>query len=157
MPTIINGLVGGLVATVVMTGVMLALGDDSPPLPAFVWSTYIGGGTPEQFRRQGIALHFLYGSVAGGLFVPGAAVLKWGFEAAAQVFLTAGTFTIIWGPGWGLLWGLCWGSVLFVIATVCWRKAILDMEIDLNHAGLSLLFHLVYGAVLGVWVGSEIL
>jgi hypothetical protein len=51
--------VGGLVATVAMTAVMLALGDDSPPPTAALWAKFVGDEGPEAYRPQGMALHFL--------------------------------------------------------------------------------------------------
>lgn len=63
--TILGGLLGGVVATIVMTALMMWLGDDSPPPTAVFWSTYVGDGRPGEYVRQGMVLHFLYGSVLG--------------------------------------------------------------------------------------------
>lgn len=68
MVTILNGLVGGFVATLVMTGFMMTMGDDSPPPTALLWAKYVGDGEPDQYMMQGMALHLLYGTIAGGVF-----------------------------------------------------------------------------------------
>lgn len=53
--TFINGLAGGIVATIVMTVFMMALGDDSPPPTALFWSQYVGDGGPEEYMMQGMS------------------------------------------------------------------------------------------------------
>lgn len=59
MATIPGGLVGGFVATIVMTAFMMALGDDSPPPTALFWSTYVGNGPPDDYTMQGMILHLV--------------------------------------------------------------------------------------------------
>jgi hypothetical protein len=44
--TLLNGLLGGVLATIVMTALMMALGDDSPPPTALFLSKYVGDGPP---------------------------------------------------------------------------------------------------------------
>jgi len=136
MVTIISGLVGGLVATIVMTVFMMGLGDDSPPPTAAFWAKYVGDGAPSDYMLQGMVLHLLYGIVAGGVFVSLLAPLGLGVTA-----LTG-----------GLLWGVVYGIVLFVIAAGFWMMIVLDMSATPAMAGLFLLFHLVYGVVLGGFV-----
>lgn len=139
--TLINGLAGGIVATIVMTVFMMTLGDDSPPPTALFWSTYIGGGGPEEYMMQGMVLHLLYGLGAGVVF---ALVLP--VAGFASVGLTAAA---------GL--GVAYGVVLFVVAAVLWMNVVLDIDADLPMVGMFLLFHLVYGVVLGAWLGAGVL
>lgn len=138
MVSILGGLVGGLVATIVMTAFMMMLGDDSPPPPSAFWAKYVGNGPPEDYMMQGMVLHLLYGIVMGGVFAA---------LALALGFISVATLTS------GLLWGLAWGVVLFVVGAVFWLNIVLDMDAEMRQVGMFLFFHLVYGAVLGAWVG----
>lgn len=139
--TLINGLAGGIVATIVMTVFMMALGDDSPPPTALFWSKYVGDGGPDEYMMQGMVLHLLYGLGAGVVF---ALVLP--VAGFASVGLTAAA---------GL--GVAYGVVLFVVAAVLWMNVVLDIDAELPMVGMFLLFHLVYGVVLGAWLGAGVL
>lgn len=141
MVTLLSGLVGGLVATIVMTVFMMMLGDDSPPPTALFWSKYVGDGSPEDYMMQGMALHLLYGVIAGGVFV--------------LLVPVAGLSVATLGSA--LLWGLVWGVVLFVAGAAFWMMMVLGIQPEMKMAGMFLLFHLIYGAVLGAWVGYGIL
>ncbi len=134
--TLLNGLVGGLLATIVMTVFMIALGDDSPPPTALFVSKYLGDGSPEDYMLPGMALHVLYGIGAAVIFVLGLSVAGLGVGALG---LTTG-------------YGFAWGFILFVGAAVFWMRLVLDMEPEPPMVGLFLLFHLVYGGVLGAWL-----
>lgn len=142
MVTLIGGLVGGLVATIVMTVFMLAVGDDSPPPTATFWSKYVGDGGPGEYVTEGMVLHAIYGVVAGGVFAGIVPVV--GFASVAAI-----------GPA--LLWGLVYGVVLFVGGAVFWMNVVLGLDADAKSVGTFLFFHLVYGAVLGAWLGYGIL
>jgi hypothetical protein len=136
MVTLISGLVGGLVATIVMTVFMMVLGDDSPPPTAAFWAKYVGDGEASDFMMQGMVLHLLYGIVGGGVFVSLLAPLGLGVTALTGA----------------LLWGIVYGIVLFVFAAGFWMMVVLDMSATPAMAAMFLLFHLVYGAVLGGFV-----
>jgi hypothetical protein len=135
--TLLNGLVGGLIATIVMTVFMMALGDDSPPPTALFWSKYVGDGPPGDYMPQGMALHLIYGVVAAAVFV-----LLLPVAGVDSVSLTN-----------GVLYGLGWGVVLFAGAAVFWMNIVLDLDPEPADVGFFLLFHLIYGAVLGAIVG----
>lgn len=137
MVTLLSGLVGGFVAAIVMAAFMMTLGDDSPPPPALFWSKYIGAREPQAYMIQGMVLHLLYGTVAGAVFALLVPVV--GLSVASV--------------GSAVLWGLVWAVVLFVIGAVLWIRLVLGMEPELKMAGMMLFFHLVYGAVLGAWIG----
>jgi len=141
MISLVNGLAGGLVATIAMSTFMMTLGDDSPPPTALFWSKYVGDGDPGEYVPQGMVLHMIYGVVAGAVFVVGVDVL--GLTVA--------------GLDGGLLWGLAYGVVLFAGAAAFWMNAVLGIDADGKTVGLFLLFHLVYGVVLGSWLGLGIL
>lgn len=142
MVTIVNGLVGGLVATIVMTVFMMALGGDDPPPPANLWAKYIGDGAPEDYVPQGLVLHLVYGTVAGGVFA--GVALGLGVVSLATI-------------GSAILWGAVWGVVLMAIAAVFWMTIILGMDPEgLSTMAMQLGFHLVYGVVLGGWLFYDI-
>jgi len=138
--TLLGGLAGGLAATIVMTVFMMALGDDSPPPTALFWSKYVGDGEPEEYMLPGMALHMIYGIVAGvvlaGLLIAG------GFDDVE--LLTA------------LGAGLGYGFVLFLFAAAFWMNVVLALEPEGKEVGMFLLFHLIYGAGLGAVLGAGV-
>jgi len=138
--TLINGLAGGLVATIVMTTFMMALGDDSPPPTAALWAKYVGDGSPEEYMMQGMVLHMLYGISAGVAFALLLPVLG--------ISLTLTTVLAL---------GLAYGIGLTVIGAVVWMKLVLGMDPEPTIIVLFLLFHLIYGGVLGAWIGVGVL
>ena len=142
MVTILDGLAGGLVATIAMTAFMLALGDDSPPPTALFLATYVGDGESDEYARPGMLLHAAYGIAAGGVFA--ALVPLLGFVSVASV--TA-----------GVLWGLTYGVALFAGAAAFWMNVVLGMDPEPKQVGAFLLFHLIYGLVLGGWLGAGVL
>lgn len=137
MVTLLSGLVGGFVATVVMTAFMMTLGDDSPPPTVLFWSKYLGEGEPRAYMVHGMVVHLVYGTVAGAVFALLVPVV--GVSVASI--------------GSAVLWGLVWAGVLFVVGAVLWMRLVLGMEPELKMAGMMLFFHLVYGSVLGAWIG----
>jgi hypothetical protein len=136
--TVLGGAVGGVAATVVMTMSMMTLGDDSPPPTAAFWAKYVGDGAPPDYMPQGVALHFLYG--LGAAVALAVALPLVGFE----------TVTLVTAVGIGL----AYGAVLFAFAAVFWMKTVLAMDPEPAQVGQFLLFHLVYGVVLGGVVGA---
>jgi hypothetical protein len=134
-PTILGGLAGGLIATIVMTVFMMALGDDSPPPTAALWSKYVGDGPPEEYMPQGMALHMLYGIGAGAAFA-----VAFPFLGVSLTLTTA------------LALGVLYGVVLTVVGMVLWMRIVLAMEPEPKTMGLFFLFHLIYGGVLGAWL-----
>lgn len=134
-PSILNGLAGGLIATIVMTVFMMALGDDSPPPTAALWSKFVGDGSPEDYMMQGMVLHMLYGIGAGAVF-------------ALLVPVVGISLTLATAVGLGLAYGL----VLTVGGAVFWMKIVLGMDPEPAMVGMFALFHLIYGGVLGAWL-----
>jgi len=139
--TVLNGLAGGLIATIVMTIFMMTLGDDSPPPTALFWSQYVGDGDPAEYMLQGMVLHVLYGIIAGAVFV----------LAVPAIGIGIGSMTT------PLLFGLSYGFVLFVGAAVFWMNVVLDIDAEPKMVGMFLVFHLVYGVVLGAWLQLGVL
>ncbi len=134
-----SGLAGGLVATLVMTAFMMALGGDSPPPTAVLWAKYVGDGDPGDYEMHGMVLHLVYGVVAGAVF----AVVFTAFDLGFAIDALAG----------GLAWGVVYGLVLFAVAAAFWMNIVLEAEADAGAIQQFLVFHLVYGVVLGAWTG----
>lgn len=143
MTSILGGAAGGLVATIVMTAFMVLLGDDLPPPTAVFYAEYVGDGAPTDYMPQGMVLHLFYGTGAGAVF--GALG-----DAGLFVFTPVGLTT-------GVLNGLVYAVVLLVGAAGFWMNLVLDMDADLRQMAMMALFHLIYGTVLGAWVGLEVL
>jgi hypothetical protein len=143
MVTLVDGLAGGIVATIVMTAFMLALGDDSPPPTAVFYAKYVGNGRPSDYMPQGMFLHVMYGIGAGVVF---AYLGVAGLLAFTPANLTNGVSN-----------GLVYGFVLFAGAAVFWMNIVLDLDPEPADVAQFLGFHLVYGAVLGAWVGAAVL
>ncbi|MEF8851884.1 MAG: hypothetical protein V5A44_13235 [Haloarculaceae archaeon] len=56
-----------------------------------------------------------------------------------------------------VLLGLAYGFVLFLGAAVFWMNVVLGLDPEIPMVAMFLLFHLVYGGVLGVWVQLGVL
>lgn len=138
MVSILSGLIGGLLATIVMTVFMMTLGDDSPPPTASLWAKYVGDEGPESYMLQGMALHMLYGIGAGVVFALGVTALGLGVGTSA---LTT-----------SLLWGVVYALALTIVGAVFWMRVVLAMEPEPAMVGMFAMFHLVYGVVLAVGV-----
>ena len=138
MVSILTGLIAGLIATVVMTMFMMAMGDDSPPPTAALWAKYVGDEEPEAYMKQGMLLHMLYGTGAGVAFAVGATAF--GLDVGAGVLVGS------------VLWGLAFGLVLMVGGMVFWMQIVLAMEPDPKTMGAFGFFHVVYGVVLGAGI-----
>lgn len=140
MTSVIGGLTGGLAATLVMTAAMMMIGDGGPPPTAGLVAKFAGGDASDH-ARPGMVLHLIYGTIAGGVFAVGAPAL--GFELN----------TIPLTLGLGLLYGL----VLMFGGMAFWVRMVIGMEPD---RGMILTFgvvHIVYGLVLGAFLGAGVL
>lgn len=142
MVTLISGLIGGFFATIVMTVFMMALGDDDPPPTALFWSKYIGDSNPSEYMIHGLLLHLFYGTAAGGIFV-----------GIIPVLGLVNSVTI----DTAVIWGLIYGVIIFVGAAVFWMNIVLGLDANRKKMSEFLFFHLVYGAVLGAWIGTGVL
>ena len=137
--TPLTGIAGGLVATIVMTIFMMALGDDSPPPTAALWAKFVGDEGPESYVPQGMLLHMLYGIGAGVAF-------------ALALPLVVAEVTLATAVGLAVAYAV----VLTVVGAMVWMKAVLGMDPDRATAMQFGFFHLVYGLVLGGVVGAGV-
>jgi len=140
MASVIAGLAGGLVATIVMTMLMMVMGDGGPPPTAALVAKF-GDGTPDDYAMPGMLLHVVYGVIAGAVFAVGVPL----------VGLNLGSITV--GAGLGLVYGI----VLMIGGMVFWMRAVIGMEPDRDMMVMFGTVHVVYGLVLGTFLGAGIL
>jgi len=140
MAAIIAGLVWGLVATIVMTMTMMAVGDGGPPPTAALVAKF-AGGTPEEHKKPGMLLHLLYGSVAGAVFAVGVPL----------VGLSLGSIGVATGLGF------VYGVLLMIGGMVFWLRLVIGVEPDKDMMTVFGIVHVVYGVVLGALLGTGIL
>lgn len=130
-----RGARGGLFATVVMT-VYRAPVARSPPPPTHFWKQYVGVGGKRTRVLGGLALHLLYGTVAGALYgglVPSDARDESAREAAE------------------LLAGVVYALALSVFGTRVVLGGLLDLDLEEDEAFIFHVGHAVYGLSLGTW------
>lgn len=139
MTSVIAGLAGGIVATIVMTTVMRGMGGGAPPTSALV--AKFAGGEPEEYMMPGMVLHLLYGTVAGAVFALGVPLLG----------LSLGSLGVAIGLG------VVYGLLLMVGGMMFWMRIVIGMEADAGTMKLFGTVHVVYGLVLGGFLGLGIL
>lgn len=140
MASVIAGLAGGLVATIVMTLLMMVMGDGGPPPTAGLVAKF-AGGEPEDYPMLGMVLHFIYGTVAGAVFAVGVSVVGLNLES----------FTVAVGLG------LVYGIILMIGGMVFWMRMVIGMDPDRDMMMMFGTVHVVYGVVLGAFLGAGIL
>lgn len=127
--SIVWGLAGGLVATIVMTALMAPMMRKGPGLPAFIGARATGADpTSKKAMMAGMGGHFLYGTVQGGVFAAGASLL------------------LIVNP---LITGLLFAVLLFLIAAAVIMPLARAPKMPGPFVAAFFVVHLVYGAVLG--------
>lgn len=127
-------------ATIVMTAVMMVMGDGGPPPTAALVAKF-AGGDPADYAMPGMILHLVYGIVAGAVFAVGIPLL--GFSLGSI------------GVAIGL--GLVYGIVLMIGGMLFWMRVVIGME---PAKGMMMMFgtvHVIYGVVLGAFLGAGIL
>jgi hypothetical protein len=139
MASLVAGLAGGLIATVVMTIVMMVMGEGGPPPTAALVSKF-AGGEPADHAVPGMVLHLLYGVVAGAVFAVGVPII--GLELTDLLVAT----------GLGIVYGLG----LMVVGMVFWMRMVVGMAGGRDTMVMFGVVHVVYGAVLGAFVGAGI-
>lgn len=134
------GLVGGLAATLAMSLVMAPMMRGQPGPPAMLASR-LTGRPPEASGALGLAMHLVYGVVAGILFA-------WGLDAYAGI----ASWTPVGLAGAGVLFGVA----LWLLGALFWapvsgmdrRLAGMSPEGTLRLQSALLGLHLAYGLVL---------
>lgn len=140
MTSILAGLGGGLVATLLMTIATATMGDGGPP-PTAGLVAKLRGGTPEEHAIPGMALHVLYGVTAGAVFAVGGPLL--GVDLGSIAIAVAA--------------GAVYGVALVIGGMVFWMRLVLGTESDRRAMATFGTVHVVYGVALGAFVGSGVL
>lgn len=140
MTSILAGLGGGLVATLLMTIATATMGDGGPP-PTAGLVAKLRGGTPEEHAIPGMALHVLYGVTAGAVFAVGGPLL--GVDLGSIAIAVAA--------------GAVYGVALVIGGMVFWMRLVLGTEPDRRAMATFGTVHVVYGVALGAFVGSGVL
>ena len=140
MASVIAGLAGGVVATIVMTIAMMMMGDGGPPPTARLVAKF-AGGDPEEYAMPGMALHFVYGIVAGAVFAVGVPLLG----------LDLGSIAVAVGLG------LVYGVVLMIGGMAFWMRLVIGMEPDRDMMMTFGTVHVIYGVVLGAFLGANVI
>lgn len=120
--------------------IAMMVGDGGPPPTAALVAKF-AGGEPEDYAMPGMALHFVYGIVAGAVFAVGVPLIG----------LRLGSVGVAIGLG------LVYGIVLMIGGMMFWMRTIIGMEPD---KGMMILFgtvHVIYGVVLGAFLSAGIL
>jgi len=137
---LVTGLVGGMLATIVMTAVMMVVGDGGPPPTANLVAKF-ADGEPEDHKMPGMLLHLVYGIGAGGALAVGAPFVGLSFD---QVAIAIGV-------------GLAYGILLMVAGMVFWMRLVIGVEPDKRTMMTFGVVHVVYGVVLGFFLWTGIL
>lgn len=140
MASVIAGLAGGVVATIVMTIGMMMMGDGGPPPTARLVAKF-AGGEPEEYAMPGMALHLLYGIVAGAVFAVGVPLIG----------LSLGSLAVAVGLG------VVYGLVLMIGGMVFWMRMVIGIEADRDMMMMFGTVHVIYGIVLGAFLGAGII
>lgn len=138
----LNGVVGGSLATAVMTAYRMPVAASLPPTAKF-WATYVGGGSPEDHPVPGLVLHLAYGAGAGAVFA--ALFRPFSDRAAGEDEREAG----------GVVLGALYALALSVFGERAVLGGLLSTDLDTTESLVFHVGHLVYGLSLGSWVASE--
>lgn len=136
----VRGVIGGLVATMLMTLYRFPLFRGLPPTAEF-WAMFVRGGEPEQYPVAGLVLHFLYGGAAGGLFGLGLCMIDFRTERDRRL----GAIAL----------SLVYGVVLSVFGMQVLLRRLLGEELEPDEATVFHVGHLIYGLTLGTWLSSR--
>lgn len=136
---LVRGVVGGLIATALMTLYRFPVFRALPPTADF-WATYVGDGDAETHPGVGLLLHFLYGGVAGGLFGVATGGLDGEDDATGLAVM-------------GL--SVAYGFALSAFGTRFVFRYLLDEELEPDEAVIFHAGHLVYGLALGTWLSFD--
>lgn len=135
-----RGVVGGLIATVLMTLYRFPLFRGLPPTAEF-WAMFVRGGEPEEYPIAGLVLHFFYGGAAGGAF--GLVFSMIDFRSERDQRLGA------------IVLSLVYGAFLSVFGMRVLVQRLLGEELEPDEAAVFHVGHVIYGLTLGSWLSSR--
>lgn len=135
-----EGLVGGVIATAVMTLYRYPVFRALPPTAEF-WAEYVQSGDPKSFLPQALFLHLLYGAIGGAVG-----------SLCYHVTLSVTDLDRTWlGVGGGALYG----GALSVFGMEVMIGLLLDQELDRDEKFVFHVGHLIYGLSLGTWLSNR--
>ena len=141
VPTLVlRGVVGGIIATAVMTLYRFPVFRALPPTAEF-WATVVRDGEPEDYPVVAFVLHFMYGATAGGLFGYLFSTLQFRSERERRLGAT--------------LLALGYGLVLSVFGTRVLFRHVLNERLEPDEAFIFHVGHVIYGLTLGTWLTSR--
>lgn len=139
---VLNGAIGGLLATVTMTIYRLPIARSLPPTEEF-WEQY-GPGDAEGGPLIALLLHLGYGTGGGIAFGAAFARLVPDFDSDGKRETTS--------IGLGLLYG----GLLSLFGSRVLLSRVLGMDLDPDEVLVFHVSHAIYALTLGTWVGSRI-
>ena len=134
------GIVGGSLATLVMTAFRMPTSRSLPPTANF-WAKFVASGDPEDYPAVGLVLHLLYGVGAGVVF----AMVSPG---RGEPDALAETKDALLGTAYGVGLSLFGSQVIL--------EGLIGMELQTDERLVFHLSHVIYGLTLGTWVGSRL-
>ena len=136
-PSIKRGVVGGVVATAVMSLYRLPVFRALPPTAEF-WATYLGDGEAEDYPLEGLLLHLVYGAGGGVPF---------------SLLFTVAAARSDRDPMWlGMVGGAIYGFALSIFGEEVVVETILGEDLEQDEAAVFLVGHIIYGLSLGTWI-----
>lgn len=138
--SLVEGVVGGLLATIVMTAYRLPIARSLPPTAEF-WATFVGSEGPEEYSLIALHLHLFYGAGGGAAF------------GAVYDRLPKPTNTS--PEGAAALWGVVYGLALSIFGERVLLERLLGMRLSADERTVFHAGHAIYGLTLGTWVGSR--
>jgi len=141
LQSVLDGAVGGTLATAVMTAYRMPVASSLPPTARF-WATYVAGGDPEDHPVPALVLHLAYGATAGTAF--------------GALFRSLGGRTDDAGDRevGGVALGALYALALSVVGERVVLGRLLSTDLDATESLVFHVGHLVYGLSLGSWVAS---
>jgi len=134
-----NGFIYGLIATLLMTVIMLlgTVSGISPmpaPIPVVLVKTVFGAMPKPVLMILGFIAHFIYGGVAGGIFV---LFFKKSFQRN------------------GFLWGVILWLIMQIIFLPILGWGLFGSALTPKIAVATLILHLIYGGTLGYYLAKR--
>lgn len=139
---VLNGVIGGLLATVTMTIYRLPIARSLPPTEEF-WEQY-GPGDADGGPLIALLLHLGYGTGGGIAF--GAVFARLIPEGSSEGKREATSIGL----------GLLYGAVLSLFGSRVLLSRVLGMDLDPDEVLVFHVSHAIYALTLGTWVGSRI-
>lgn len=136
MTTILNGVLGGVLVGLIAAGVTWLVADESSVTSIVL--DRVSGSRASVSRWMVVASQVAYGGFAGGLLV-------------ALELLVVGVLAVPPTSGDALGVAIAWSTLLFGLVIVSWRLGIARSITRPQFVEL-LVFHLVYGIGLGIWI-----